>query len=84
VYSIREWADIILNKNVKITDVFHTLKNILSSFVHNSFYIPVSDHFSLAKIIHPPDSIIITQVHLVLGTIKGNSKMCSVVTTHLP
>jgi hypothetical protein len=53
-------------------------------------YIPVSEHFSFAKIIHPPDrcgisrrslnSMIITQVHLVLGTIKGHSKMCNVTT----
>jgi hypothetical protein len=58
-------------------------KNSLHKFV----YIPVSEHFSFAKTIHPPDrcgisriwsnSMIITQVHLVLGTMKGNSK-CSV------
>ena len=46
------------------------------------YYIPVSEHFSFAKIIHPPDtcgisrrwlnSMIITQVHLVLGTLKGH------------
>jgi hypothetical protein len=50
--------------------------------VHKFVYIPVSEHFSFAKIIHPPDrcgisrtwlfSTIITQVHLVLGTIKGH------------
>jgi hypothetical protein len=55
-------------------------------------YIHASDYFSFAKTIHPPDrcgisrsllnSMIITQVHLVLGTIKGHSKMCSVVTQH--
>ena len=55
-------------------------------------YIPVSDHFSYANIIHPPDrwsisrswlnSMIITQVHLVLVAIKGSSKMCSFVTQH--
>jgi hypothetical protein len=54
------------------------------------FYIPVSKHFSFAKKIHPPDrcgmsswlnSMIITQVHLVLGRIKGHTKMCSFVTT---
>uniref|UniRef100_A0A674AX61 Phosphoinositide phospholipase C n=1 Tax=Salmo trutta TaxID=8032 RepID=A0A674AX61_SALTR len=48
-------------------------------------------HFSFAKIIHPPDrcgisrsrlnSMIITQVHLVLETLKG-CKMCSFVTQH--
>ena len=46
-----------------------------------------------AKIIHPPDrcgisrswlnSMVITQVHIVLGTIKGHSKMCSFVTQHI-
>jgi hypothetical protein len=46
----------------------------------------------LAKIIPPPDrsgvsrswlnSMIITQVHLVLGIIKGHSNMCSCVTQH--
>ena len=52
----------------------------------------VGAHFSFAKIIHPPDrcgisrswlnSVIITQVHVGLGTIKGHSKMCSFVTQH--
>ena len=62
----------------------------LSNGVHKFVYILVSENFSFAKIIHPPDrcgisrswlnSIIITQVHLVLGT-KGH-KMCSFVTQH--
>ena len=53
--------------------------NVLSNFVHKCVYIPVCEHLSFAKIIHPPDrcgiskrwlnSMIITQVHLVLGTI---------------
>ena len=61
-------------------------------FVHKFVYIPVSEHFSFAKMIHPPDrcgisrswlnSMITTQVHLVLGTIKSHSKMCSFVTQH--
>jgi hypothetical protein len=60
--------------------------------VHKFVYIPVSEHFSLAKMTHPPDRLayqeadlsgmIITEVHLVLGTIKGHSKMCSFVTQH--
>ena len=64
----------------------------LYNFVHKFVYIHVSEHFSLAKIIHPPDrcgisrswlnSMIITQVHLVLGTIKWHSKMCSFATQH--
>ena len=71
--------------------MFHTHRNLFSlKFV----YIPLSNlfTFSFAKIIHPPDrcgisrswlkSMIITQVHHVLGTIKGNSKMCSFVTQH--
>ena len=63
-----------------------------SHFVHSFVYIPVSEHFSFAKIIQPPDrcsisrswlnGMIITKVHLVLGTIKGHSKMCSFVTPH--
>ena len=58
-----------------------------SNVVHKFVYIPhFTDHFSFAKIIHPPDrwgisrswlnSMIITQMHLVLGKIKGHSKMC--------
>ena len=48
--------------------------------MHKCVSIPVSEHFSIAKIIHPPDSrrrlnsMVITQVHLVLGTIKGHLK----------
>ena len=48
-------------------------------------YIPVSEQFSFDKIIHPPgrcdisrrslNSMIITQVHLILGTIKGYSNV---------
>jgi hypothetical protein len=63
-----------------------------SNFVHKCVYIPVSEHFSFARIIHPPDSCgisrscfnstVITQVRLVLETIKGHSKMCSFVTQH--
>jgi hypothetical protein len=58
----------------------------LSNFVHKFVYIPVSEHFSFAKIIHPLDScgisrswlnsMIITQVHLVLGTMKGHTTQC--------
>ena len=65
-------------------------KMLFSHFVHKYDYILVSEHFSFAKIIHPPDrcgnqeadlnSMSITQVHLVLGTIKDNSKMCFVTT----
>ena len=64
-------------------DIFHT---------HKLVYIPDSEHFSFAKIIHPPDTcgisrsglnrMVITQVHLVPGTIKGHFKMCSIVTQH--
>jgi hypothetical protein len=61
----------------------HTKSFSLSNCAHIC-YILVSEHFSFAKIIHPPDScsisrswlnsMIITQVHLVLGT-KGNSNV---------
>ena len=64
----------------------------ISNFVHKCVYILVSRHFSIAKIIHSLDRcgisrsslnrMIITQLHLVQGTIKGNSKMCSFVTQH--
>jgi hypothetical protein len=67
----------------KSPEMFHMYKN-----VHKLVYILVSEHFSFAKIIHPSDrcgisrswlnSMIITQ--LVLGTIKGHTKMCSFVT----
>ena len=53
--------------------------------MHKFVYIPVSEHFSFAKIIHPLDrrgisrkllnSMIIAQVHLALGTIKGNENV---------
>ena len=64
----------------------------LSNCVHTFVNIPVSEHFSFAKIIHPPDrcgiarswlnGMVITQVHLVLGTKKGHFKMCNFVTPH--
>jgi hypothetical protein len=38
--------------------------------------------FVLVSISFLPKGMIITQVHLVLGTIKGHSKMCSFVTQH--
>ena len=67
----------------------HT-KRLCKQIVHNLRDIPVSEHFSFAKIIHPPDrfgisrtwlnSMIITQMHFVLVT-KGNSKLCSFITT---
>ena len=70
----------------------YTKSVFLSNFVRKCVYIPVSQHFSFAKIFHPPDrcgisrrwlnSMIITQVHLVLGTIKGHSQMCSFGTRH--
>jgi hypothetical protein len=66
-----------------------TKSSFLSNIVHKFVYIPVSEHFSVVKIIHPPhisrswlNSTIITQVHLVLGTIKSLSKMCIFVTQH--
>ena len=65
----------------------------VSNFVHKCVYIHVSEHFSFAEIIHPADkcgisrswlnSMINTQVHLVLRTIKGSSKTCSCVTQRL-
>ena len=80
-----------LNKNSQKCSR-HTKSVFISNIVHKCVYIPVSEHFSFAKIIHPPDrsgisrnwlnSMIITQVHLVLGTIKGHSKMCSFITQH--
>ena len=52
----------------------------LSNFMQKMCYIPFSEHFSFAKIFHPLDrcgisiswlnSMVITQVHLVLGTIQ--------------
>jgi hypothetical protein len=59
-----------------------------SNFVHKLF----SEQFSFGKIIQQPDmcgisknglnNMIIAQVHLVLGTIKGHFKMCIFVTQH--
>jgi hypothetical protein len=57
---------------------------LISNVVHKFVYMPVSEHFPIAKIIHPTDrcgisriwlnSMIITQVHLLLGTIKCTLK----------
>ena len=66
-------------------------KAYFSHFVHKFVYIPGSERFSFAKIFHSPDrcgisrnwlwnSMIITQLHIVLGRIKSHSKMCSCVT----
>ena len=67
-------------------------KGLFLSFCAQICYIPVSKHLSFAKLIHPPErcgkstsylnSMIITQVHFVLGTIKGHSKIYSFVTQH--
>ena len=79
-WSHVSWAEIKDPRNVPNTHKTLFLLNVVHKFV----YIPVSEDFSIAKIIHPPDSCgisrswlnskIITQVHLVLGTIKGHSK----------
>ena len=71
---------------------FCTKSLIWETFVHKCVYIPVSKHFSFSKIIHPfyrcgisrswLNSMIITQLHLVLGTIKDHSKLYSFVTQH--
>ena len=78
----------------QISQIFSicTKSLFLSNYVYKFVYIPVSEHFSFNKIIHPPDrcgisrswlnSMIIIQVHLVLGKIKGHSKMCRFVTQH--
>ena len=77
---------------LKILEMFHTHKKLISlHFWHKFVYIRVSEHFSFAKIIHPPPTCVISrssmikrhdQVHLVLWTRKGHSKMCSFVTQH--
>jgi hypothetical protein len=77
--------------NKRSRNVPYSLKADFSQFLCTKFvYIRLSEHFSFAKIIHPSDkcgisrswlnSMIIIQVHLVLGTITGHSKMCSFVT----
>jgi hypothetical protein len=47
-----------LNKNISATcEVpFIQKRLVLSNIVHKFVYIPVSENFSFAKIIHPPDS----------------------------
>ena len=70
----------------------HTKSWYISNVGHKFVYIPVSD-LSFDKIIHPPDrcglswswlnSMIIRQVRLVLGTVKGYSKMCPTVAVGL-
>ena len=39
----------------KIPEILHKHKNVSLIFFTNFVYIPVSEHFSFAKIIHPPD-----------------------------
>jgi hypothetical protein len=67
--------------NKRSRNVPYAKKNtFLSYFVHKCVYISVSEHFSFAMIIHPPDrcgisrswlhSMLITQVHLVQATQK--------------
>ena len=86
--NVKSWSHVSWDPR----NVPNTQKNVfLSNFEQKCANIPVTEHFSFAKIIHPPDrcgisrswlnSTIITQVHLVLGTIKGHSKMCRFVTT---
>jgi hypothetical protein len=101
---VTDWQAI-LNKNINATcNVFvswaelkdprnlpYSQKAYFSQILcTNLFYIPVSEHFSFAKIIHPLDrhgisrlnGMIITQVHLMLETIKDHSNMWSFVTQH--
>ena len=80
--------------NKKIPEMFHAHKKTYFSkmLCTHLFTSHVSVHLSFAKRIHKPDScgisrswfnsMIITQVHLVLGTKKGPFKMCSFVTQH--
>jgi hypothetical protein len=79
------WAEIKDPRNVPYA------QKVYFSQMHKLVYIPVSEHLLFAKVIHPPDrcgvsrswlnSMLITQVHLVLRTIKGLSKMCSFLTS---
>ena len=80
-----------MSHELKKKRIFHGKKSlILSNFGHKFVNIPVIEDFSFAKLIRPPDrcgisrswfnSMLITQVHIVVGTIKGHSKMCSFVT----
>jgi hypothetical protein len=71
--------------NVPHTQMLYT--DLYTSLLVSPYHEPI-----LWQIIHPPDrcgisrswlnSLSITQVHLVPGTIKGHSKMCSFVTQH--
>ena len=73
------WAKI-TNKNCSVL----TKSWFLSNVIHQLVYLPVSEHFSFAKIIHSPDrcgisrswlnTMIITQVHLVWGQKKDTLK----------
>ena len=68
--------------------MFHMHKKLISLILFtNVFTSMLLSIFSFTKIIHQPDSCVIsrsllnsmifTQVNLVLGTIKGHSKMCN-------
>jgi hypothetical protein len=81
----------VLNKNINATCKVYVKLSIctkslfLKNVGHKFACISVSEHFFFAKIIHPPDrcgisriwwnSMIITQVHLVLGIMKGHSQI---------
>ena len=100
ILSDRRYPDI-LNKNINATckvlvPCFMNWNKIsqkctlcIKSLFFSNVYIPVSELFSFAKIIHPPDRCDISRSWLncviftqVLGTTKGHSKMCSFVTQH--
>jgi hypothetical protein len=62
------WPKIIKRYNVgpmfqelkqKISEMFYTHINLiqLSIVVHKCVYIPISEHFSFANVIHPPDNV---------------------------
>jgi hypothetical protein len=76
------WDEIKDPRNVPYAQIW-----FISNSVHKFGYIPVGEHFPIAKVIHPPAScsvsriwlnrMIITQVQLVLRTIKvGWSPLC--------
>jgi hypothetical protein len=72
-----------IKRSVRTNSVF------LSNVVHTFVYIPVSEHFSFAKIIHPPDRCGIKKLNkqhdhytgapCAGGTLKGHTK-CYVLT----
>jgi hypothetical protein len=81
VKSHGSWAEIKDHRNVPYAQKAYFSK-MLCTYLFTSLFVSISlpDRCGISR--RWLNSILITQVHLVLGTIKGQSTMCSFVTQH--